>query len=119
VPAESENGTFRTARFSVKARRRTSLDWYLSFFRMMHPLLQGQIIVADGGLVSALNSMQTEFEPELKLGLRGMWYPVCQSTAVSRRPLGLHRLGRDIVLWRDSRTVFTRTTTVACIAGAN
>jgi phenylpropionate dioxygenase-like ring-hydroxylating dioxygenase large terminal subunit len=31
-----------------------------------------------------------------------MWYPVCQSTRVARKPLGLRRLGTDVVLWRDS-----------------
>src|SRR5712692_3597988 len=46
---------------------------------------------------------QTEFEPELKLGLRNMWYPICQSAHIQERPAGLHRLGTDIVLWRDSR----------------
>src|SRR5437016_5404648 len=46
---------------------------------------------------------QIEFEGELKLGLRNMWYPVCQSAHVQAQPLGLHRLGSDIVLWRDSR----------------
>ena len=45
---------------------------------------------------------QTEFEPELKLGLRNMWYPVCQSVRVNQRPVGLRRLATDIVLWRDS-----------------
>jgi phenylpropionate dioxygenase-like ring-hydroxylating dioxygenase large terminal subunit len=43
-----------------------------------------------------------EFEAELKLGLRDAWYPVCQSSHLQQRPLGLHRLGTDIVLWRDS-----------------
>jgi phenylpropionate dioxygenase-like ring-hydroxylating dioxygenase large terminal subunit len=43
-----------------------------------------------------------EFEDELKLGLRDLWYPVCQSLEVKTRPFGLHRLGTDIVLWRDS-----------------
>ncbi|PYS51773.1 MAG: 3-phenylpropionate dioxygenase [Acidobacteria bacterium] len=43
-----------------------------------------------------------EFEPELKLGLRNMWYPICQAAHVKDRPAGLHRLGSDIVVWRDS-----------------
>ncbi len=46
-------------------------------------------------------SKQIEFEPELKLGIRNMWYPICQSGHVKERPLGLHRLGHDIVVWRD------------------
>jgi len=44
-----------------------------------------------------------EFESELKLGLPNMWYPICQSAHVKDRPLGLRRLGSDIVVWRDSR----------------
>ena len=32
-----------------------------------------------------------------------MWYPICQSAHVKDRPLGLRRLGSDIVVWRDSR----------------
>jgi phenylpropionate dioxygenase-like ring-hydroxylating dioxygenase large terminal subunit len=43
-----------------------------------------------------------EFDAELKLGLRNMWYPVCQPAQVKAQPVGLHRLGTDIVLWRDS-----------------
>ena len=43
-----------------------------------------------------------EFEAELKLGLQNMWYPVCQSVHLGRQPLGIHRVDRDIVLWRDS-----------------
>jgi phenylpropionate dioxygenase-like ring-hydroxylating dioxygenase large terminal subunit len=46
---------------------------------------------------------QVEFESELKLGLRDMWYPICQSAHVKETPLGLQRLGRDIVVWRDSQ----------------
>ena len=43
------------------------------------------------------------FEEDLKLGLRNMWYPICRADAVSDRPLGLRRLGHDIVVWRDSK----------------
>src|SRR5262249_52782401 len=43
------------------------------------------------------------FEAELKLGLRNMWYPVCQADRVKQEPIGLRRLGTDIVVWRDSR----------------
>jgi phenylpropionate dioxygenase-like ring-hydroxylating dioxygenase large terminal subunit len=45
---------------------------------------------------------QIGFESDLRLGLWNMWYPVCQSSKVQQRPIGLHRLGIDIVLWRDS-----------------
>ena len=46
--------------------------------------------------------MNLDFETELKTGLQNMWYPVCQSTQVGEHPIGLQRLGCDIVLWRDS-----------------
>src|SRR5262249_46909974 len=45
---------------------------------------------------------RVDFEAELKLGLNNMWYPVCQAAVVKEKPVGLHRLDRDIVLWRDS-----------------
>jgi phenylpropionate dioxygenase-like ring-hydroxylating dioxygenase large terminal subunit len=45
---------------------------------------------------------QLEFEAGLKLGLENMWYPVCRTAHVERQPAAVHRLGRDIVLWRDS-----------------
>ena len=44
-----------------------------------------------------------DFEADLKLGLPNMWYPICQSSRVTDQPVGLKRLGRDIVAWRDSR----------------
>ena len=44
-----------------------------------------------------------EFEDGLKLGLRNMWYPICRADAVTSRPVGLQRLGQDLVAWRDSR----------------
>lgn len=45
---------------------------------------------------------QIGFESELRLGLRNIWYPVCQSVHINEKPAGLHRLGLDVVLWRDS-----------------
>jgi phenylpropionate dioxygenase-like ring-hydroxylating dioxygenase large terminal subunit len=45
---------------------------------------------------------QVEFDRELGVGLHDMWYPICQSAHVKNSPLGLTRLGRDIVVWRDS-----------------
>jgi phenylpropionate dioxygenase-like ring-hydroxylating dioxygenase large terminal subunit len=38
----------------------------------------------------------------MQAALKSMWYPVCQSANIKERPIGLHRLDRDIVLWRDS-----------------
>jgi phenylpropionate dioxygenase-like ring-hydroxylating dioxygenase large terminal subunit len=32
-----------------------------------------------------------------------MWYPICQSAHVKDAPLGVQRLGTDIVVWRDSK----------------
>src|SRR5438132_14388938 len=32
-----------------------------------------------------------------------MWYPICRSDAVRDKPIGLRRLGQDIVVWRDSK----------------
>jgi phenylpropionate dioxygenase-like ring-hydroxylating dioxygenase large terminal subunit len=49
-----------------------------------------------------LRSQTTEFESDLKNGLRGMWYPICRSDAVGDLPLGLVRLGLDVVVWRDA-----------------
>ncbi len=45
------------------------------------------------------------FEPELTLGLQNMWYPICQSDHVKDRPRGVRRLGRDLVVWRNSRGI--------------
>ncbi len=45
---------------------------------------------------------QVEFDSGLRLGLRNIWYPICQSAHVKDKPLGLTRLGRDIVVWRDA-----------------
>jgi phenylpropionate dioxygenase-like ring-hydroxylating dioxygenase large terminal subunit len=30
-----------------------------------------------------------------------MWYPICRSAHVKDSPVGLHRLGQDVVVWRD------------------
>jgi phenylpropionate dioxygenase-like ring-hydroxylating dioxygenase large terminal subunit len=45
---------------------------------------------------------QSAFDSSLKFGLTDMWYPVCQADIVNNQPVGLHRLGQDIVVWRDS-----------------
>jgi len=44
-----------------------------------------------------------EFENDLKLGLRNMWYPICRTEIVKDHPVGLQRLGQDVVVWRDSK----------------
>jgi phenylpropionate dioxygenase-like ring-hydroxylating dioxygenase large terminal subunit len=40
-------------------------------------------------------------EALLDRGLRNMWYPVLPSWALHETPVGITRLGDDIVLWRD------------------
>jgi phenylpropionate dioxygenase-like ring-hydroxylating dioxygenase large terminal subunit len=40
-------------------------------------------------------------EEILKTGLLNQWYLVCRSVDLKDRPLGITRLGRDVVLWRD------------------
>ena len=34
--------------------------------------------------------------------LHNRWYPVFESARLRSRPVGLRRLGRDLVLWRDA-----------------
>jgi phenylpropionate dioxygenase-like ring-hydroxylating dioxygenase large terminal subunit len=34
-----------------------------------------------------------------------MWYPICRSDLVKDVPVGLRRLGQDIVVWRDSKGI--------------
>ena len=40
-------------------------------------------------------------EQYLDLGLRDQWYPVLASWEVSSNPVGITRLGENIVVWRD------------------
>ncbi|MGH2725577.1 MAG: Rieske 2Fe-2S domain-containing protein, partial [Actinomycetota bacterium] len=41
--------------------------------------------------------------PELRRGLLHYWYPICRSEDLgSEKPLGLKRVGEDLVLWRDA-----------------
>src|SRR5947209_1288423 len=44
-------------------------------------------------------------EAMLETGLLDNWYLVCRDTEVGSKPLGLRRLNRDIVVWRDKRGV--------------
>lgn len=44
---------------------------------------------------------KTAIEAHLRRGLRELWYPVVASWEVSNAPLGITRLGENIVLWRD------------------
>ena len=38
----------------------------------------------------------------MNAGLQNMWYPICRSDALGNQPLGLTRLGHDLVAWRES-----------------
>jgi len=42
-------------------------------------------------------------ENRLNQGLRNYWYPVTAEWAVGGAPLGITRLGQNIVLWRDTK----------------
>jgi phenylpropionate dioxygenase-like ring-hydroxylating dioxygenase large terminal subunit len=42
-----------------------------------------------------------EVERVLNTGIRNLWYPVAASWMVGSRPVGMTRLGEQIVLWRD------------------
>jgi phenylpropionate dioxygenase-like ring-hydroxylating dioxygenase large terminal subunit len=41
----------------------------------------------------------------LAAGLKDLWYPICPSGFVAERPVSLRRLGRKLVLWRESTGV--------------
>ncbi|MGH9025602.1 MAG: Rieske 2Fe-2S domain-containing protein [Acidimicrobiia bacterium] len=43
--------------------------------------------------------------PELRVGLRNYWYPVLETEAVPDTPLGITRLGEELVVWRDGNGV--------------
>ena len=47
-------------------------------------------------------STQIDFDLELRDGLTNLWYPICKSATVGKKPLGLSRLGVDVVVWRGS-----------------
>ena len=41
-------------------------------------------------------------ETALAHGIRNYWYPVFRSADLGRGPVGIKRLGEDLVLWRDA-----------------
>ncbi len=47
-------------------------------------------------------TQKIDLESYLDLGLRNLWYPVLASWEVSNSPVGITRLGDNIVVWRDS-----------------
>lgn len=38
----------------------------------------------------------------LKHGLKDLWFPICPASFIAQAPVSLRRLGRQLVLWRDS-----------------
>jgi phenylpropionate dioxygenase-like ring-hydroxylating dioxygenase large terminal subunit len=50
-------------------------------------------------------AMESEIERRLDQGLRNYWYPIAPSYQVHAAPVGLTRLGEQIVLWRDKAGV--------------
>lgn len=45
--------------------------------------------------------MTTTVQHYLDKGLRGLWYPVLASWEVQSAPVGITRLGEQIVVWRN------------------
>ncbi len=45
--------------------------------------------------------MTTTVQNYLDKGLRGLWYPVLASWEVQSAPVGITRLGEQIVVWRN------------------
>ena len=45
--------------------------------------------------------MTTSVQHYLDTGLRGLWYPVLASWEVQSAPVGITRLGEQIVVWRN------------------
>ena len=41
-------------------------------------------------------------EDRLETGLLNLWYLVADATEIGNRPVGLKRLNRDVVAWRDA-----------------
>jgi len=44
---------------------------------------------------------ESEIQSRIDNGLSGLWYPVAPSWALAGDPLGVMRLGQNLVLWRD------------------
>src|SRR5690606_32240839 len=47
------------------------------------------------------DAMTTTVQNYLDKGLRGLWYPVLASWEVQSAPVGITRLGEQIVVWRN------------------
>lgn len=57
--------------------------------------------------------MTTTVQHYLDKGLRGLWYPVLASWEVQSAPVGITRLGEQIVVWRNKDGGFRRWKTAA------
>ena len=49
--------------------------------------------------------MKDQIESLLSTGLRNLWYPVLSGASLEDSPLGITRLGENLVLWRNSDMV--------------
>ena len=47
-------------------------------------------------------------EQYLDLGLRDQWHPVLASWEVASSPVGITRLGENIVVWRDDQCCYIK-----------
>ena len=52
-----------------------------------------------------MDDLETRAADRLNRGLRNLWYPVLPSYGVQDAPVGITRLGDNIVLWRDAEGV--------------
>ncbi len=52
--------------------------------------------------MNAAVSVTPSIEAYLDLGLRDQWHPVLASWEVAANPVGITRLGENIVVWRDA-----------------
>src|SRR5215212_529652 len=50
-----------------------------------------------------MTTQRVNVEAPLAQGLRNFWYPLAQAEQLGTRPLGVHALGEEIVLWRDAQ----------------
>lgn len=53
-------------------------------------------------MATALQRREVGVDPRLLMGLRNFWYPIYRSEDLGSRPVGIKRLGEELVLWRDS-----------------
>lgn len=49
-----------------------------------------------------MDTQKDAIETVLESGLQNLWYPLCPSGFIAERPVSLRRLGKKLVLWRDT-----------------